>query len=86
MLYYLLGIHENGDDKHARILSKRGRHVDLDIYSETIHLFIWRETTSLNIHDMWYQRCNEEEISYEMSIVRWAGGVNYKKDILVKNI
>ena len=54
MLYYLLGIHENGDDKHARILSKRGRHVDLDICSETIHLFIWRETTSLNIHDMWY--------------------------------
>ena len=54
MLYYLLGIHENGDDKHARILSKRGRYIDLDIYSETINLFIWRETTSLSIHDMWY--------------------------------
>ena len=60
MLYYLLGVHENGDDKHVRILSKKGRHVDLDIYSlrlllrNNLHLSIWRETTSLNIHDMWY--------------------------------
>ena len=60
MLYDLLEIHENGDDKHARILSKKDRHVDLDIYSlrlllrNNLHLSIWRETPSLNIHDIWY--------------------------------